>query len=137
MRQFVGNFTNKVDTKGRVSIPAPFRALLRDAEGATHLILRPSGHNKCIDAWPVELFHSLAPAHSAVNPFDPEADRRYRALFGRAMEPQVDEQGRMILPPKLAQHAGIDGEVMFIGAGPRFEIWEPAAGERSLEEAEF
>lgn len=132
MRQFLGSWTNRIDAKGRVSIPAGFRALLRDGEGNTPLILRPSSHHPCIDGWPLALFDALAPSVDQIDPFDPAAEAKFRRFFGRAQEPQVDREGRMVLPPALARHAGIGDEVMFIGVGRWFQIWEPLAGEQEL-----
>ena len=62
MVQFLGTHQNKLDTKGRVSVPAPFRAALRarDETNGTHLVLRPSHQHPCIEAWPSAEFEALA-----------------------------------------------------------------------------
>jgi MraZ protein len=136
MRQFLGSQTNRIDAKGRVSIPATFRAALRDADGNTALILRPSSRRKCIEGWPTDLFHALATPTDKIDPFDDALETRVMSFFGRAQVPQVDREGRMMLPPDLARHAGIADELMFIGLGRWFQIWEPGLGEQRLAEAE-
>lgn len=135
MRHFFGNHTNRIDSKGRVSIPASFRASLRDAEGNTALILRP-GNRGFIEGWPVDLFHTMATRDADADPLDEAYQRRMLRFFARADTPQVDREGRMTLPEKFIAHAGISTEVMFVGLGRWFQIWEPAAGEAALAEAE-
>jgi MraZ protein len=134
MRQFLYNFTNRIDAKGRVSIPASFRTNLRDGEGNTALILRPSARRKCIEGWPTDLFQALATPTDRIDPFDDEQETRALQFFARAQEPPIDKEGRLTIPPELMRHAGITDEVMFMGLGRSFQIWEPAAGQARLAE---
>ncbi len=136
MRQFLGSQTNRIDAKGRVSIPAAYRTSLRDADGNIALILRPSSRRKCIEGWPTELFHALATPTEKIDPFDDDLETRAMIFFGRAEIPVVDREGRMTLPAELARHAGIGEEMMFIGLGRWFQIWEPGKGRLRLAEVE-
>lgn len=135
MRQFFGNHVNRIDSKGRVSIPASFRASLRDAEGNTALILRPAA-KPFIEGWPVDLFQGMASKDGEIDPFDEVQQKRMIRFFAKADTPQVDKEGRMGLPEKFVRHANITTDVMFIGLGRWFQIWEPAAGEAWLAEAD-
>ena len=60
MSQFLGTHTNRLDAKGRVSIPAPFRAALRPAAEGAPLVLRPSHKHPCVEGWPAAAFQALA-----------------------------------------------------------------------------
>jgi MraZ protein len=77
MDAFMGSYENRLDAKGRVSVPAAFRAQLRDgaAEGAVSLVLRPSHNLKCIEAWPVKRFHALTAALNNKALFSPSIPR--------------------------------------------------------------
>lgn len=135
MTQFLGTHINRIDAKGRVSIPAAFRAALKDAEGAPALILRPSHKHDCIEGWPRPVFEAMATPAESIDPFDEDQEDRLVSLYGDATEPTIDKEGRMALPPELAQYAGITDAVAFIGAGRWFQIWEPAAAEKRRAEA--
>jgi MraZ protein len=134
MSQFLGNTTNKIDSKGRVSVPASFRPALRKADGEANFILRPSDLHGCIEGWPKPTIEAMAPPAAEIDPFDEDAADRNLLWYGSAVEPTMDKEGRIIIPDQLAALAGIEGEVMFIGAGSSFQIWSPAAGIARLAE---
>ncbi|MBN8892122.1 MAG: hypothetical protein BGP12_00345 [Rhodospirillales bacterium 70-18] len=134
MTQFLGNSTNKIDAKGRVSVPATFRGALRNAKGEPAFILRPSDLHPCIEGWPRATIDAMAPPVDAIDPYDEEQADRSLLWYGTAVEPPMDTEGRIIIPAHLAAMAGIAGEVMFIGAGRSFQIWSPAAGAARLAE---
>lgn len=134
MSQFLGNTTNKIDSKGRVSVPASFRPALRDPEGAVDFILRPSDLYPCIEGWTKPTIEAMARPAAEIDPFDEEAAERNMLWYGSAVEPAMDKEGRIIIPDHLMRFAGIEGEVMFIGVGRNFQIWQPAAGLARLAE---
>ena len=75
MTQFLGTHQNRLDAKGRVSVPAPFRAALRDgAEAAGGIVLRPSFNHPCIEAWPANEFQALAAPLNRLDLFSEEHD---------------------------------------------------------------
>ncbi len=134
--QFIGHQRNRLDAKGRVSIPALFRNELRRGDGtAEPLVLRSSHQNPCLEAWPASIFHGLASSFDRLDLFSDANDDFAAALYGGAFPVEPDREGRIVLPPPLAAHAGIDEAVFFIGMGRRFFLWEPEAGERWLFEA--
>ena len=104
MTQFLGTHQNRLDAKGRVSVPAPFRAALaqwrngiRNGNG-THLVLRPSHQHPCIEAWPMPEFHAFADPLNRLDLFSEEHDDLASALYADAFPVESDKEGRIVLP---------------------------------------
>jgi MraZ protein len=139
MTHFLGTHQNRLDAKGRVSVPAPFRAALRSRDEAngngTHLVLRPSHQHQCIEAWPTAEFDALSEPLNRLNLFSPEHDDLAASLYADAFPVEADKEGRIVLPDSLAKFAGLTDAVVFMGLGRIFQIWEPAAAERRRSEA--
>ncbi|MEJ1975170.1 MAG: division/cell wall cluster transcriptional repressor MraZ [Acetobacteraceae bacterium] len=138
MSQFLGTHQNRLDAKGRVSVPAPFRAVLRagtNGEAGTHLVLRPSHKHPCIEAWPVDAFAELATPLDRLDVFSDEHDDFATALYADAYPLEADKEGRIVVPESLVAHANLTAAVVFMGNGKSFQIWEPAAAERRRAEA--
>jgi MraZ protein len=139
MTHFLGNHQSKLDAKGRVSVPAPFRAALKaradsSTDGAA-MILRPSHQHPCIEAWPAAAFHALAAPLDQYDVFSDIQDDLATALYGDAHEIEPDKEGRIVLPERLLRHAGITETMEFMGLGKIFQIWHPDAAERRRIEA--
>jgi MraZ protein len=148
MTLFLGTHQNKLDAKGRVSIPALFRARLK-ANGESNgtqktdgaepvgapMVLRPSHQFPCIEVWTERDFAALSAQVAVLDRFSPERRDLATALFSDAYQIETDKEGRIVLPEDLVVHAGLDKEVTFMGAGDTFEIWEPARCARRREEA--
>ena len=156
MTQFLGTHQNKLDAKGRVSVPAAFRAALRQngeangngsrngdltgngSNGNCHgppLVLRPSHKHPCIEAWPLAEFQALSEPLDRYDLFSEEHDDLANTLFANAYPVEADKEGRIVLPDLLIAHAGLGESVVFMGLGRIFQIWEPQAAERRLQEA--
>jgi MraZ protein len=136
MTQFVGTHINRLDAKGRVSIPAPFRNALKGGDGgSTSLIFRPSHKQPCIEGWPAQVFHALATPMQQLDVFGDDQDDLAFTIYADATEVEPDREGRVVLPDTLAKYAGLDEGVAFVGLGRLFQIWEPAAAERRRAEA--
>jgi len=133
MSHFLGTHTNRIDAKGRVSIPAPFRASLRAlaVEGAPPLVLRTSHKHACIECWPARYFEDLAPPLESMDVFDDDHDDLAMALYPDAAHFDPDKEGRIALPDDLVKHANLGETVFFMGLGRTFQIWEPVAAERA------
>jgi MraZ protein len=135
MGQFIGNSTNRIDSKGRVSVPPSFRPNLRKSDSdPADFVLRPSELHPCIEGWPKATIAAMAKPPAEIDPFDEAAEDEAVLWYGTAVEPSMDKEGRISLPKDMAEKAGITDEVMFIGAGLRFQIWAPAAGAARLAE---
>jgi len=120
---FVGTHERQLDDKGRLALPAPFRALLGDE---AHIYLA-KGSDRCIDVIPAETFeHDAREALEAVK--RGEATRSsLRALAGSAARVTLDKQGRVKIDDSLREYAEIEIEhaVLVTGTFDRFEIWQP------------
>jgi len=121
-----------------VTVPADFRALLA-AQGGQKLHVFPTLNPDAalppsIDVWSESRMQFLAEQLEELNPFTPEA-RTIGVLLGRAVELTWSEpEGRITLPQWLLHHAGVTEELLFVGEGPHFQIWEP--GRRELYDAQ-
>jgi MraZ protein len=138
MTHFLGSHLNRLDAKGRVSVPATFRSALKSldgAEGGVTMILRPSHKHSCIEAWPQAVFDKLAQSLDRYELFSPEYEDLAAAIYADAYPIESDKEGRIILNEMLVSHAGISDSVVFMGTGPTFQIWEPAAAKRRATEA--
>lgn len=133
MTRFLGTHQTKLDSKGRVSVPAVFRAALRSLRsqdnGALEIsvILRPSHQYRCIEAWPEASFDTLTSELAQFSEISEQHDDLATALFADAYPLESDKEGRIIVPEDLLAHANITGPVAFMGIGSRFQLWEPAA----------
>lgn len=128
MSQFLGTHQNRLDAKGRVSVPAPFRTALKTADGATGLVFRPSHKHACIEAWPVPVFNALATPMNGLDLFSEGHDDMAAVLYANSHPIDPDKEGRVLLPESLVAYAGLGESVTFIGMGRVFHIWEPQAG---------
>jgi MraZ protein len=136
MTHFLGTHQNRLDAKGRVSVPAQFRSALKNGgETATQLVLRPSHQHPCIEAWPAPVFAALAEPLNRLEMFSPAHEDLSAALYADAFPVESDKEGRIVLPDHLVSHAGLQDTVVFMGLGRTFQIWEPAAAERRRAEA--
>ena len=135
MTQFKGTHLVRRDGKGRVSIPAPFRALLRSEPGSGALVLRPSHKHRCVEGWHPDGFDAQAAQIRQLPRFSDEEEDLALALYSDAVDAEPDKEGRIVLPRSLADHAQLGEEVAFVGAGTHFQIWEPQAAERRVAEA--
>ena len=134
MDRFVSTFTNKIDAKGRVSIPAPFRAVLeRDGYGSASLggiYCYPSLDAPALDAGGERLAKKIDGLLSGLPDYSDERDELSVALYGDVQILSIDGDGRIVLPQNLREHAGLDGTVTFVGLGDKFQMWEPGQFEK-------
>jgi MraZ protein len=142
MTHFLGTHQNRLDAKGRVSVPAPFRTALKNGNNQNgsdpvSLILRPSHKQPCIEGWPVPIFAQLETQMQGLDLFSEEHDDLAASLYADAYPVEADKEGRILLPAGLAAHAKLTDGVVFMGLGRIFQIWEPeAAGNRRAEARE-
>ena len=137
MSHFLGTHANRVDAKGRVSIPAPFRTALRVLcpEGETSLVLRTSHNHACVEGWPTRYFQELGTPLQLLDAFGADQDDMAVSIYADAQYVESDKEGRVVLPSSLLQHANLTDTVVFMGLGRIFQIWEPVAAERRAAEA--
>ena len=134
MGRFVSNVTLRLDSKGRVSIPAPFRSVLvRD--GFEGLYCYPALDRAAIDAGGNALMAEIEAVIARYAPFSDERERLAVALYGTSETLKLDGEGRVTLSEQLKRHAGITEAVAFVGLGHKFQIWEPSRFQSELAEA--
>jgi MraZ protein len=124
MDRFVSNFTNRLDAKGRVSIPASFRAVLA-RDGHEGLCVLPSLDVTALDAGGHALLNEIDRLMEGLAPYSEERDAMSTALLGTSELLKVDAEGRVILTESLKSYAGIRDSVTLVGHGHKFQIWEP------------
>lgn len=126
MALFLSTFTNKLDKKGRVSVPAQFRAALSNQE-FSGIIAYPSFINPCIEACGFDRIAKLSANIESLEPFSEERDAFATAILGGSVQLAFDGEGRVMLPEALLEDAHIKEQALFVGKGETFEIWEPKA----------
>jgi MraZ protein len=129
MERFVSTFTNKIDAKGRVSIPAPFRAVL-ERDGYAHgsaggIYCYPALEAPALDAGGERLAQKIDGLLSGLPDYSDERDELSVALYGDVQVLTIDGDGRISLPESLRAHAGFTTQVTFVGLGDKFQMWEP------------
>jgi len=123
---FSGEYEYRIDAKGRVAIPPKFRGEFWDG------IVLARGLERCIIAYPPPIWKEMAEKFSTL-PIARSKDRRIaRVMFGTAFNLELDEQGRIILPPPLREYAGIKDTVVIVGLNNYLEIWSKELWEEEL-----
>ncbi|MBB4286642.1 division/cell wall cluster transcriptional repressor MraZ [Roseospira goensis] len=137
MGLFLSTFINKVDSKGRVSVPATFRAALKEQE-FQGVVLYPSFTDPCVEGCGMDFLERLSAGLETLPAFSAERGKLNRLVFARSVQLPYDQTGRIVLPAKLMERAGITTEAAFVGLGKTFQLWQPdrhAAYEADLEAA--
>jgi MraZ protein len=117
---FHGTFEHTLDAKNRLTVPSKFRAAL---SGRVFLV---RDVDRCISVYPEATYTALTEsALAGLNPFSRQARELKRMLYGNAMDTELDSAGRVMLPQKHLEHAGIEGrDVVVTGAGDCLELWD-------------
>ena len=126
---FLSTYENKLDKKGRVSVPASFRSYLSNI-GYNGVICYPSFNNQCIEAWPQDRVEKISNAIDSLNPFEEKKDYFATSILSESINLQFDNEGRISLTSKLLKHAKIKNSILFVGLGKTFQIWEPTIFEK-------
>ena len=126
---FLSTYENKLDKKGRVSVPASFRSYLSNL-GYNGVVCYPSFNNQSIEAWPQDRIEKISNAIDALNPFEEKKDYFATSILSESINLQFDSEGRISLTPKLLKHAKIKNSMLFVGQGKTFQIWEPTTFEK-------
>lgn len=124
MNIFLSKYTNKIDVKGRVSIPAGYRGALAK-ENFNGIIVYPSFKNNCIECCSMSRLEELSRIIQNLDPYSDERDAFETIVLGEAVQLQFDNEGRVILPNYLMEQVGITTQGCFVGKGLVFEIWNP------------
>ena len=103
---FLSTYENKLDKKGRVSVPASYRSYLSNI-GYNGIICYPSFNNQCIEAWPQDRIEKISNAIDSLNPFEEKKDYFATSILSESTNLQFDSEGRVQITTKLLKHARI------------------------------
>lgn len=118
---FMGQYNQKVDTKGRAIVPAKLR------EGLGEQFVVAKGLDKCLYGFSMPEWETLAEKLSSLSITDKKVRKFIRFFLAGASTLDTDKQGRVLLPAALREYASLDKDVVWIGAGNKIEIWNPDA----------
>lgn len=135
MPLFLSTHVNKVDKKGRVSVPAAYRSSLA-GQGWEGVICLPSLVYPALEGCDLAYMEKLSTEQSqGMQAFGRSKDAFSSAVFAAARQLPFDSEGRIILPENFMKHAGITETACFVGQGPTFQIWEPGRFDAHQKEA--
>ena len=126
---FLSTYENKLDKKGRVSVPASYRSYLSNL-GYNGVICYPSFNNQSIEAWPQDRVEKISNSIDSLNPFEEKRDFFATSILSESTNLQFDSEGRISLTSKLLKHAKIKNSMVCVGQGKTFQIWEPTIFEK-------
>ena len=131
---FLSSYENKIDKKGRVSVPATFRSHLSSL-GYNGFISYPSFNYSALEACSQDRIEKLSKLIDSLNPFEEKRDFFATSILSESVNLQFDTEGRVSLSEKLIKHAKIKNNILFVGLGKTFQIWEPHIFEKFKIEA--
>ena len=120
---FLGEYEATVDAKGRFLLPAGFKKQLQE-EANTFVISR--GFEKCLTLYPMKSWEPIFAELSKLNDFDPKVREFRRYFLNGATTVELDSAGRLLLPPNLKDHAGLEKDIVLVAAMNKIEIWDKA-----------
>ena len=126
---FLSSYENKIDKKGRVSVPASFRSHL-NSMGYNGFITYPSFNHPSLEACSQDRIEKLSNTIDSLNPFEEKRDFFATSVLSESTNLQFDSEGRISLTSKLLKHAKIKSSMVFVGLGKTFQIWEPTIFEK-------
>jgi len=115
---FLGQFEHLIDDKGRLTLPARFRAALADGFVIT------KGIDRCLFVYTLDEWRPLAEKISRLPVTKKEARSLARLVFAGASDCALDKQGRILIPSYLRQYANLNSEVVIVGLNTHLEIWD-------------
>lgn len=124
MSRFLSSATNKIDAKGRVSVPAPFRSVLTSL-GIEELYCFQDFHFPAINIGGPDLLMRFERQLENLDPFSLEANRISLVVHGGGVFMRLDQEGRLSVTDFIRSHTGIAGEVTFAGRSDYFQVWRP------------
>jgi MraZ protein len=126
MNRFLSNATNRIDAKGRVSVPSAFRSIL-SSKGIEELYGFQDFHYPAISIGGPELLARFERRLEDLDPFAPESNRMSLLIHGGGVFMKLDSEGRLMVTDFIRSYTGIEGEVTFVGRADYFQLWRPEA----------
>jgi len=121
----IGQYTYTLDNKGRLTMPSRFRDDLPEQ------LIITTGFDQCVAVYPIQVWRELTAKISALPLTDPKGRELRRMLFSEAVDFELDKQGRMLIPDRLREYAGLEltSEVLIVGLEKIIELWNPQTWE--------
>lgn len=134
---YFGEYTTRLDDKGRITIPSPYRKIMDVMKHSVWYMTR--GFDKSIFLFHHDEWNKIRAQVGKFSAMNAKALDFRRLLFGSVAEVKHDPQGRMAVPPHLREHAGLNGEAVLIGVDDHIELWDKNAWRafQNSNEAEF
>lgn len=130
---FRGVYEHQIDAKGRTSLPAKLRETLTGAYDERLIIT--TALDPCLHAYPVREWEALESALAKRNPMEPGVKTLMRLYVASAQECPLDKLGRVLIPPSLRSHAGLEKDLVWAGMVKVIEVWSVAGWAKAQEEA--
>ena len=127
---FLGEFEHSIDDKGRLAIPARFRAALEDG------LVMTRGVERCLVIYDAESWRAVSDRVRNLNPWQEDARRMQRHFFSGAVPAQPDKLGRVVVPQFLRTYAQLQDDVTVVGVADRVEVWSRAEWQRQRSDGE-
>ncbi|MGB3501447.1 MAG: division/cell wall cluster transcriptional repressor MraZ [Mesorhizobium sp.] len=134
MDRFLSSSVNRIDAKGRVSVPGPFRALLA-RRGQNDLYAMRALEEPAFNVGGADMLERLERQIEMQDPFKQVADDMIAYVYGDTSFLKLDADGRITMTDALRAHTGITTEVGFLGCGQHFQMWEPSLMQKHLTDA--
>ncbi len=121
---FLSSYENKLDKKGRVSVPATFRSHITSG-GYNGFVVYPSFNDSALEACSLERIEKISNSIDTFNPFEDKRNYFATSILSECVNLIFDTEGRVSIPEKLLIHAKIKNNLLFVGLGKTFQIWDP------------
>lgn len=122
---FRGITSINLDAKGRLAIPSRYRdCVSKNQTGEAQLVITIDTHSPCLLLYPIQEWEIIENKLQNLSSFNQATRRIQRLLIGHATELEIDSAGRILVPPLLRDYANLNKEVMFVGQGRKFELWD-------------
>lgn len=123
MATFIGDYSNKIDSKGRMIFPAAFKKQM-ESSWSDHFVVRSDIFEKCLVLFTGEDWEEqMKKVRKRINPYNREHNKFLRNFFKGTAEITLDGSNRLLIPKKLLHLAGIEKDVVLAGQDGRIEIW--------------
>lgn len=119
---FRGRYEHTIDAKGRTSLPARYRDVL-ETSGERRIILT-SALDPCLVAYAMSEWTAFEERLAKLPQFDRAVQKLKRIYVSGAVECEIDDSGRLLVPPTLREYAGLEKDVLWAGSGKYAELWD-------------
>ncbi len=130
---FRGRFEHTIDSKGRVSLPAKYREILSSSFNDRLIV---TNFDSCLVAYPYEEWVKLEENFSQHSIMEEDVQTFLHYFVSGATEATIDKLGRILIPPHLRKHAGLEKEIVFVGMIKRIQIWDKTRWDEKFKEAQ-